>query len=204
MTSCRHRLPLLYQGTKPRAKLCCCSSLFFTWVTAIINFTKEYGKLEVEYLGELNDEDRVEIHLERLERAWDSEKLRYKENGQAIPTSALFYTVFNTFKWDYLRIVALTTITAAMNICGPFLIDPLIDFIQNGKQPKDDWFPVWDTSGISWLSWLDADRQFGLSIAMAIVLTQALTYVVQETVSFRQALIGCQSCNALIGLIYKK
>lgn len=67
-------LPDLYQGKKSRTGLCCCSHLLFTWVTPIVNFTSKYGKLEVEYYGDLNDSDRAEVALKRMENAWEAKK----------------------------------------------------------------------------------------------------------------------------------
>lgn len=71
-------LPDLYQGKKSRANRCCCNVLLFTWVTPIVNFTKKYGKLEVDFYGELNDEDRVEIALKKLENAWEAKQQYHK------------------------------------------------------------------------------------------------------------------------------
>lgn len=74
----------------------------------------------------------------------------------------MFYTVFNTFKWDYLRIVILTSITSVMNLSGPFLINPLISYIRDGVIPPmflDRGIVFFDNSTWpDWLSWLTPEK----------------------------------------------
>lgn len=156
--------------------------LLFTWVTPIVNFAKRHGKLEVEYYGDLNDSDRVETALKRLEDAWDARRNSYKERNEPMPGTALFYTVFNTFKWDYLRICALTSLTSLMNLSGPFLINPLVTYIKDGEIPqrvKDMGFTFFDNSTWpDWLAFLTPDMQYGLALALTLVTSQSVAYLV--------------------------
>ena len=96
----------------------------------------------------------------------------------------MFWTVFLTFKREYAGIMALTTITSLMNLCGPFIINPLISYIRDGTIP--DWLlergiTFWDSGDWpEWLTWLTPTKQYGLSLATILVLSQALSYIVQE------------------------
>ena len=62
--------PPLYQGKKVMAGRHCCSKLFFSWVTPIVDFARKYEKLEFEELGELLEEDKVEPNIVKLNEAW--------------------------------------------------------------------------------------------------------------------------------------
>lgn len=87
----------------------------------------------------------------------------------------MFYTVFNTFKWDYLSIVVLTSITTLMKLSGPFLINPLITYVRDGDIPDfltDKGINFFDNSAWpDWLSWLTPTTQYGISLALLLVLT---------------------------------
>ena len=46
--------------------------------------------------------------------------------------------------------------------------------------------------------------QYGITLALILVVSQGLSYILQENINFKQNLLGAKSTNALIALIYEK
>lgn len=108
------------------------------------------------------------------------------------------------FAWQYTVIMAYNFLQTCLTLVAPFIIKYLIDYIKYGENPWADKFNFWDTSDISWLSWLTRDLQYGLTLVMILNLSQLLSYIIQENIWFWQQVLGAKSTNALIGLIYRK
>ena len=94
----------------------------------------------MEAYGDLGDQDKIENHSDKLFADWERRKRR------GIKNSDLYFAVFAAFKWDYFRIVILTSLQAIMNIGGPFIIRPLVQFVKDGENAWSGWFNFWDTS----------------------------------------------------------
>jgi ABC-type multidrug transport system fused ATPase/permease subunit len=112
--------------------------------------------------------------------------------------------VIRQFAWQYTVIMAYNFLQTCLTLVAPFIIKYLIDYIKYGENPWADKFNFWDTSDISWLSWLTRDLQYGLTLVMILNLSQLLSYIIQENIWFWQQVLGAKSTNALIGLIYRK
>lgn len=81
--------------------------------------------------------------------------------------------------------LAIVEMSVIISLLQPLLIKVLIAYIIDGLN-------AWEQYGITFykfpddhtLSWLTPDKQYGLSIAMIIVFTQALKCVIDENCSF--------------------
>ena len=123
--------------------------MFFSWVTPLIEFTKRHKKLKVGLLGELRDQDKVEIQIKRLRDIWDA-----KKNEEGGPSkNALVWAVLLSFKSEYTYLMCLNAIQATLSLSSPFIIKPLIEFVKTGENAWEPSVSFFDTSEISWLEW---------------------------------------------------
>jgi ABC-type multidrug transport system fused ATPase/permease subunit len=76
----------------------------------------------------------------------------------------------------------LNFISSGLDLSSPFFVKRLIDFISNKEE--DTWL--------------------GLMLVALLVLTQIISYFINEHINFYQKMIGVKSTNALISYIYKK
>lgn len=102
----------------------------------------------------------------------------------------MFWTAFNTFRWDYAKLMALTSLTAVLNLVGPFIIRPMVDFIKTGENAWADWCPFFDTSNNTLLYWLTPEKQYGCTLALLLVGVKSTNYLLQEIVDYKQCMIG--------------
>lgn len=99
--------------------------------------------------------------------------------------------------WGYYRnLIFLNIFTTFLKLLGPMLVKKLIDFIKNGE--------------ISWkLSWdpvtrLSFSTEYGLFLVLLLVVSQGITFIVEEHITFSQEITSNFICNAVVGLIYEK
>lgn len=55
-----------------------------------------------------------------------------------------------------------------------------------------------------WLKWLTPQRQYGLTLALLLVLSQFVAFMVEEYTQFKAQEIGAKAMNTLGGLVYLK
>lgn len=98
----------------------------------------------------------------------------------------------------------LNAISACLQMSSPFIIQPLIQYIKDGKNAWSPNIEFYDFDEDSWLHVLTPEKQYGITLALLLVFTQGLGYILSENITFTQNLIGVKSTNALVGLIYDK
>lgn len=188
----------LFQNKKAYDRAWCCGRLFFTWVSPLLNHTKKHQRLLFEQMGDLPDRDRVELHLNRLKNAWQTRR----DGG--LRRNTLISAVFASFRREYFRLIVYNAIQAVLTLLGPFFVHFLVDYVKTGQNPYAADLHFFDTSGIDRLEWLTQEMQYGMALALCLVVSQGIAYVLAENTSYRQQMIGAKSTNALIGLIYDK
>ena len=78
---------------------------------------------------------------------------------------------------------------------GPYIIKQLIDFVKTGK---NSWNITWDPFYFS------PETEYGLLLVFILILSQGITYLVSEHITFHQNMVGTLTSSALVGLIYEK
>ena len=129
-------------------------------------------------MGELPDNDKVEVHLEKLQKAW----LQRKKRG--LRKNTLINSVFASFKRDYIYLFFLNAVQSVLMLLGPFFINILVDYIRTGTNPYKQYVAFFDTSDIEHLEWLTPDMQYGLTVALSLVISQAFAYILTEYTSY--------------------
>lgn len=74
---------------------------------------------------------------------------------------------------------------ACLNLCSPFIIKPLIEYVKTGENAWSPTIEFWDTSDVEYLKWLTPQTQYGLSLAFMLVFTQGFGYILAETINFK-------------------
>lgn len=92
---------------------------------------------------------------------------------------------------------------AILKVLGPLLITPLVQYIEDGENPLEGKVQFFDFSG-TWAAAFTPSKQYGVGLAALLLLTQGLSYILAENITFSQETIGVKTTNALIGLIYEK
>mmetsp|Transcript_17853 Transcript_17853/g.30300 ORF Transcript_17853/g.30300 Transcript_17853/m.30300 type:complete len:578 (+) Transcript_17853:575-2308(+) len=115
---------------------------------------------------------------------------------------SLTKAVFRSFQREYIIIVLMNAIQATLQMSSPFVIKPLIQYVKTGENAWDVHY--FDPPESGWLSLLTPEKQYGLTLSLILVLTQAVSYLLSEQIQFKQSMIGSKSTNALVGLIYEK
>ena len=52
------------------------------------------------------------------------------------------------------------------------------------------------------MHWLTQDKQYGLCVAMILVFSQTIRYIIDENTQYGQNILGAKASGALIGLVY--
>lgn len=74
-------------------------------------------------------------------------------------------------------LVFLNILTTILSLVGPYLVKKLIEYVKTGKCPKE----------FMWISLADAfsqPKEYGLFLVVVLVLSQGMTYFVQEHISY--------------------
>ena len=125
------KVKILFQNKKAYSKSGCCGHLFFTWITPLINFTRKHQSLIFEQMGNLPDNDMVEVHLERLQNAWLERK------NQGLQKNTLINSVFASFRGDYIYLFSLNAVQSVLTLLGPFFINFLVNYVRTGENPYE-------------------------------------------------------------------
>ena len=152
--------------------------MFFNWVSPLVRFTKKHQSLNFEQLGDLPDNDKVEVHLERLQNKW------LERRSRGLSKNTLINSVFASFKSAYAFLFFLNAIQSILTLMGPFFINFLVEYVRTGKNPYKQYVPFFDTSDNENLKWMTADMQYGLTLSLCLVLSQAIAYILTEYTSF--------------------
>jgi len=105
----------------------------------------------------------------------------------------LFKCLIRTFWKEVTWLIFLNVLTTVLSLVGPYIIKKLIDYVKTGKCPKEFmWAPMTNFS---------QPKEYGLILVALLILTQGITYFVQEHISFEQTLRSTLISNALIGMI---
>lgn len=167
----------IFKNKIPFQRAGCCSKLFFSWVNPLINYSNKHKKISIEQLGDLRQCDEVEAHTERLNKIWD----RYKTRGS---NNKLFKAVIRLFLGEYLLVMLFNFIQTLITILTPYLVKYLIDFIKTGENPWAHIFDFWDTSKVSWLSWMTRDLQYGVAMVLVLNLSKLIAFFINEQLYF--------------------
>lgn len=171
----------LFAGRAPLAKTWWIQRIFFTWLTPLVDHTNQREQISVKEYGLLREQDRIERYIEKLRRRW----LRRAARPNAENINSLFWALMGTFKWDLLFWLALSETSVLITMVQPLAIQVLITYIKDGVN-------AWEQYGIHfykfpddhWMSWLTPDKQYGLTVAMILVVSQSVRYVIDENTQF--------------------
>ena len=91
--------------------------------------------------------------------------------------NAFMKSVMKAFWRDYVSLMFLNIFVTVLNLCGPYLIKQLIDYVKNGTNA---WQIVWvPVTGV-----FTFDQEYGLLLVALLVVTQGLTYFVGEHILY--------------------
>ena len=134
----------------------------------------------------------------RLRRQWE------RTIAGGVTQNSLIKTIFSCYKYQYLKIMIFNIFLSMMYMVSPLIIKPLVKFVEDGKNAWAPDVQFYDTSEIEWLKFLDQEKQYGLTLAMALVISQGVCFLGAEYASFIQDMFGAKQKEALVGLIYEK
>ena len=118
--------------------------------------------------------------------------------------NTLIWVVFSSFKGEYVVLVIMNFIQAMLNLIGPLNINFLVDYVENGDNKLAAYTQFIDFTDSKYFSYFTGDRQYGIILAIVLVLSQGFAYILLENINFRQQMIGAKTTNSLIGLVYYK
>lgn len=116
----------LFEGRVPRQRAGCCSRIFFTWVSPLIGFTKQHGKIEMRHLGSLEETSRINVLIQKLDSCWQAQM---KNPGPNMLRNALFNSNFGDLAWLFL----LKLVEVSLKLLYPFIIGILVEFVETGE-----------------------------------------------------------------------
>lgn len=166
-------------------------------MTPLIHFTQKHGKLNQNNLGELDDESKIEVQIARLKKSWEHTKKKPGKNQ-------LFRAILHANRFELMLLMGTKLIECSLKLASPYLIRIMVDYIKTGENQFSDILPFWEIKDVSWLTWLTPQVQYGIAVALVLVLTQFVAYIIEENSWFWQQRIGAKAMNTLGGFIYEK
>ena len=100
--------------------------------------------------------------------------------------------------------MVLNILLAVLRTSSIFIIHPLVNYIKDGQNAWAPTVPFHRFSKDSFWHVFTPEAQYGMSLALLLIFSQALSFVLQENITYMQAFLGTKSTNALIGFIYEK
>ena len=131
----------------PKKRANCCSRIFFSWVTPLIAFTNKHEQLKMRHLGDLEDEAKINVQIQKLEKCWQEQ---LKTPGPNMLTKALFNTYIGELFWLFM----LKLIEVALKLLNPYIIRALVEYVKTGENQFSEQVPFWEIKNVSWLEWL--------------------------------------------------
>ena len=138
--------------------------------------------MNLEQLGELNDEDEVEYAYQKLKKSWRYQKFTKSKNAlfkaiilaykckffpimSYLSSSFLISYLLVILLVEYLSALCINIVTTMLNLSSPYMIKKIIDFINDDSPTKD--------------------TKDGLMYVGLLVFTQSLYYLISEHLDFR-------------------
>ena len=93
-----------------------------------------------------------------------------------------------------------------LGLSMPFFVKVLVAYIKDAEVPAwaADFFRF-EAFDDPWLALnLPPNRQYGLGLAVAMVLVQGVTYILDENKSYGAKMLGAKASNALVAMLYEK
>lgn len=141
----------------------------------------------------MREQDSVEVQSARLKEAY---------YGQPAAKRSLWWAIIKAFGRELCGFGFLGFISMIIGLCMPFFVKALVAYIDNGENPTPIEFPVFEDP---WLAvHLPPNRQYGLSVAITMVLVQGATYVLDENRNYGTKMLGAKASNALVAMLYEK
>lgn len=84
------------------------------------------------------------------------------------------------------------------------IVHPLVDYVKTGENAWASFMPFYVFPEGSYLAGFTPEAQYGITLALLLILSQAVSFVLSENITYKQAFLGTKSTNALIGFIYEK
>lgn len=191
--------PTLFEGKCPIEKAWWINRVFFAWLNPLIKFSMKHGVLKFENYGHINPKDQVSYQIERLRTSWENKV------ATRVTKNTLIRAIFSCYKWDLVYLMSCNFCSICLMFCQPFFLNYIIDYVNDGENKVYDWgIHFYDFSNIEWMKWLTTERQYGLSLGLCLLLTQFFKFMIDENVTYANAMFAGRSSNALIGLIYEK
>lgn len=172
-------------------RVSCCNSMTFDWIKPYIQHARYHNQLDPDHLDCIELNEGVDDYLTRLRQVWT---MHAEEDDEIRNENALYLSVVRAFWPNYIKLMLASIISALLQISGPFLIKKLIDFVKTGKSAFN-WEPV---------SSFAQETEYGLLLVLALVLSQGITYFVQEHTSYQKMVTSTQISHALIALVCEK
>lgn len=150
-------------------------------------------------LGELHSNDDVQIQVNKLKKEWDKQISRKR-----VSKNALFKAVLLSYKKEYFYIMFLNVLLSLLRMAAILIVHPLVDYVKTGQNAWASFMPFYVFPESSFLNGFTPEAQYGITLALLLILSQAISFILSENITFKQAFLGTKSTNALIGFVYEK
>ena len=94
----------------------------------------------------------------------------------------MILSIFKAYKWQYLIAFTFCMIAALFSYISPFVVKEIIDFLEGKSE--------------------DQDNMYCYQLMAILVGSQFFSYILSEHMLYYQIMIGAQSTNNLISLVY--
>ena len=94
------------------------SRLTFSWIRNMIDFSKHGGRINVDHLKKIQQENPIYDKIEKLKLCWAP----YQVQDNKVAKNAFMRAVMKAFWGDYICLMFLNIFVTMLNLCGPFLI----------------------------------------------------------------------------------
>lgn len=132
--------------------------------------------MSIDDLGGLRQQDCIEPKFIVLQRIFYSKP---KEKR------SLIISILLAYKWEYLIAFTFCMVGAMFSYISPFIVQMIIEFLQGKAGPG-------------------LDNTYCYKLMGILVGSQFFSYILSEHMLYYQMMIGSQSTNNLISLIYQK
>lgn len=95
-------------------------------------------------------------------------------------------------------------IEVTLKLIAPYFIRFLVEYVKTGENQFKEYIPFWEIKDVAWLEWLTPEKQYGLFLAILLVATQFIAFMIEENAWFWAQQIGARAMNTLGGFIYEK
>jgi ABC-type multidrug transport system fused ATPase/permease subunit len=141
----------------------------------------------LELIGTINAEDSVAASYKRLKASWKRQRATGSKNALLLSSLSAFKSNlldFNYISGQYIIAFLVNMVMTALYLSSPILIKRIITFLESDPEtsPKEE----------------------GLILVGLLIASQFISRMIDEHLSRYQRMIGVQSTNAMVALIYSK